>query len=85
MGLHPAPPGHEELMAAMRRRRVVGDPATARAEIERLAATYDVEEVMLHPVAGAPKGTDPATSPIRERTLELLAGARDSDLAPADL
>ena len=53
---------------------VIGDPATARAEIDELAASYGVDEVMVHPVAGAFTGTDPDRSPAREGTLRLLAG-----------
>ena len=68
------PPGHDELMAAMRARWVIGDAETARSEIRRLAASYDVDEVMVHPVAGAVRGTDPGTAPTREQTLRLLAG-----------
>lgn len=67
------PPGHDDLLAAMRRRWVVGDPGAARAEIEGLAASYGVDEVMVHPVAGAYVGTDPSAAPDRLRTLELLA------------
>ena len=61
-------------MDAMAQRWVIGSPATARARIEELAQTYGVDEVMLHPVAGAYTGTEPTSSPARERTLELLAG-----------
>ncbi len=68
------PPGHQDLVDAMRRRWVVGDAATARAEIARLAASYGVDEVMVNPVGGAVDGTDPRTAPARERALELLAG-----------
>ena len=39
-----------------------------------LAATYGVDEVMVHPVAAAHEGTEPAASPAREETLRLLAG-----------
>jgi hypothetical protein len=42
--------------------------------VATLAATYDVDEVMVHPVAGAYAGTDARTSPNREGTLRLLAG-----------
>jgi hypothetical protein len=56
----------------MRSRWVVGDPASARAQLESLAATYAVDEVMVHPVAAAHVGTDPTTSPAREETLRLL-------------
>ena len=38
-----------------------------------LADEFDVDEVMIHPVASAHRGTDPATAPAREATLELLA------------
>ncbi|KAA1425981.1 LLM class flavin-dependent oxidoreductase [Nocardioides antri] len=68
------PESHEGLIGAMRRRWVIGDAAGARAEIERLAASYDVDEVMVHPVAGAVSGTGPASAPARVRTLELLSG-----------
>lgn len=68
------PQAHVDLMDAMAQRWVIGSPATARARIEELAATYAVDEVMVHPVAGAFTGTEPASSPARERTLELLAG-----------
>ena len=50
------PPQHEGLYDGMRRRWVVGTPETALAELEQLAATYDVDEVMLHPVSGASGG-----------------------------
>ena len=43
--------------------------------MHELATSYDVDEVMVHPVAGALAGTDPATAPAREDTLRLLADA----------
>lgn len=69
-------PGHQELLASMRARWVIGDPEGARKEIEHLAATYGVDEVMVNPVAGARSGTEPGSAPARERTLELLAIGR---------
>jgi luciferase family oxidoreductase group 1 len=66
---------HRPLMDAMRSRWVIGDPASARAQIEALAATYAVDEVMVHPVAAAHVGTDPTLSPAREETLQGLAPA----------
>jgi luciferase family oxidoreductase group 1 len=66
------PDAHRPLIEAMRSRWVVGDPASARAQLEELAATYAVDEVMVHPVAAAHEGTDPARSPAREETLRLL-------------
>jgi alkanesulfonate monooxygenase SsuD/methylene tetrahydromethanopterin reductase-like flavin-dependent oxidoreductase (luciferase family) len=59
-------------MEAMASRWVIGTPEQARARIEELAATYAVDEVMMHPVAGAHRGTEPGLSPAREETLRLL-------------
>ena len=59
----------------MRRRWVIGTPDSAAAAIRELAASYDVDEVMVHPVAGAFIGTPADTSPARETTLRLLAAA----------
>jgi len=66
------PDAHRPLMDAMRSRWVVGDPDSARSQLESLAATYAVDEVMVHPVAAAHTGTDPDRSPTREATLRLL-------------
>ena len=66
---------HQGLAEAMAERWVIGTPAEAAGRIRDLASTYAVDEVMVHPVAGAYVGTDPATSPAREETLRLLAGA----------
>jgi luciferase family oxidoreductase group 1 len=54
-------------------RAVVGTPSEAAEQVRALASRFDVDEVMVHPVASAHRGTDPATSPGREATLELLA------------
>jgi len=64
----------ESLVDSGLARMVVGDPDTARKELQALADEFEVDEVMLHPVASARRGTDPRTSPARVRTLELLAG-----------
>ena len=40
-------------------------------------ATYGVDEVMVHPVAGALRGTPADRSPAREETLRLLSAALD--------
>src|SRR4051794_6763584 len=69
------PPAHLELMQTMADRWVIGAPERARARIEELATTYGVDEVMVHPVAGAFTGTDPGAAPGREQTLRLLARA----------
>jgi luciferase family oxidoreductase group 1 len=66
------PEPHRALMAVMRDRWVIGSPEEARARIAALAATYGVDEVMVHPVAGAHVGTQPDRGPTREETLALL-------------
>ena len=71
------PPAHADLVAAMRHRWVIGAADEARARMSELAATYGVDEVMVHPVAGAHVGTEPDRSPAREETLRLL-GATNS-------
>ena len=68
------PQQHAGLLEAMRSRWVIGDADAARARIAALAAEYDVDEVMVHPVTGAHEGSDPRSSPGREDTLRLLAG-----------
>jgi luciferase family oxidoreductase group 1 len=65
--------GQLQTIDAMADRWVIGGPEQARARIADLAAAYDVDEVMVNPVAGAAMGTEPATSPAREETLRLLA------------
>ena len=71
----PVAQAHQGLLASMRDRWVIGSPASAARQVAELAATYDVDEVMVHPVAGAFIGTDPDTAPARENTLRLLADA----------
>ena len=72
----------QDLMAAMARRWVIGDPEGARTQVRELAATYDVDEVMINPVAGAWLGTDPGSGPAREQTLRLLADWQSADAGP---
>jgi luciferase family oxidoreductase group 1 len=55
------------------RRAVLGTPAEAAEQLWGLAERFDVDEVMVIPVASAHVGTDPATAPGRVATLELLA------------
>jgi len=68
------PEAHRDVVDTMRTRWVIGSPEESRARIAELAATYGVDEVMVHPVAGAYVGTEPGGSPAREETLRLLAG-----------
>ena len=78
------PAGQERLAAAMLRRWVIGDPQAAADQVRSLAATYGVDEVMVHPVAGALKGTERAAAPAREETLRLLAEALSDGSTPPD-
>lgn len=55
------------------RKAVVGSPQEAAEQLRALAQRFDVDEVMVHPVASARCGTDPASAPARIATLELLA------------
>ena len=54
-------------------RAVVGTPAEAMRQLRELAARWQVDEVMLNPVASTWRGSDPGTTPGRESTLRLLA------------
>ena len=67
------PAQHADLVHSMAARWVIGDADTARTRLAGLAAQYGVDEVMVHPVAGAVRGTDADSSPAREETLRLLA------------
>jgi hypothetical protein len=67
------PPEHQALAEAMLRRWVVDAPGAARERVEKLAQEYGVDEVMVHPVAGAHVDTEVGASPAREATLRLLA------------
>jgi luciferase family oxidoreductase group 1 len=55
------------------RRAVVGTPTEAADQLRALADEFDVDEVMVNPVASAHRGTEPSTAPARDTTLELLA------------
>jgi luciferase family oxidoreductase group 1 len=55
------------------RRAVVGSPTEAADQVRALADEFGVDEVMVNSVASAHRGTDPATAPARDATLELLA------------
>ncbi len=66
-------PRELSVIESSRQQSVVGSPAQAADQLRALAEHFGVDEVMIHPVAGAYRGTDPATSPARDMTLELLA------------
>lgn len=67
------PAALERLVTGMSRRWVIGDGPTVAERLRELATTYDVDEVMLHPVAGAVTGTPADASPAREETLRIVA------------
>ncbi|WP_217423987.1 hypothetical protein [Agromyces sp. Marseille-P2726] len=67
-----------ELIAAMERRWIVADAATAAAELATLAARHGVDEVMVSPIAGSYESEPTDAAPGREQTLELLAGELDA-------
>jgi luciferase family oxidoreductase group 1 len=66
-------PQEQAVVESGLQRAVVGDPTEAAEQVRALARQFDVDEVMVHPVASARRDTDPATSPARVATLELLA------------
>jgi luciferase family oxidoreductase group 1 len=66
-------PEQQRIVDSGLKRAVVGTPAEAAEQLRTLAERFGVDEVMVHPVASARRGTDPATAPARETTLELLA------------
>ena len=70
------PREHEAIVESMRERWVVGTPEVAWTQLQELAEGFAVDEVMVHPVAGASDEDDRDRSPARERTLELLAAVR---------
>jgi luciferase family oxidoreductase group 1 len=66
-------PAQHKIVEAGIARAVVGTPAEAAEQVRALAERFAVDEVMVHPVASAGRGTAPDTAPAREQTLELLA------------
>jgi luciferase family oxidoreductase group 1 len=66
-------PQAEAMVSSGLARAVVGTPEQAADQIQELAFTFGVDEVMVNPVASARRGTDPRMAPGREQTLELLA------------
>lgn len=64
-----------ELIAAMRRRWIIGDADASAAEVRRLAERHGVDEVMIVPIGGTYEGEPADATPGRVQTLELLAGA----------
>ncbi|MBO0844164.1 MAG: LLM class flavin-dependent oxidoreductase [Nocardioides sp.] len=69
------PDEHRPLADQMSTRWVVGTPESAAKQVAALATTYDVDEVMLNPIAGAYDNTPPDRSPHREETLRLVTAS----------
>ncbi len=69
------PDAHLALVNGMRGRWVIADPATAAEQITALAEEFGVDEVMVHPVAGAHTDDPVDAATTRETTLRLLAEA----------
>ncbi|HEX9499036.1 MAG TPA: LLM class flavin-dependent oxidoreductase [Mycobacterium sp.] len=66
-------PQAQQVVESGLRRAIVGTPTEAADQVRALADEFGVDEVMVNPVASANRGTDPATAPARDVTLELLA------------
>jgi luciferase family oxidoreductase group 1 len=71
------PAGHAAMIDEMRNSWVIGTPAEALRRIRQLAATYAVDEVMLHPVAGSFAAEGRRVSTGRQQSLRLLAAQPD--------
>ena len=52
---------------------IIGDAASAKAQLEELASRFEVDEIMIQPVAGAMEGEDFRQDAARIQSLELLA------------
>jgi len=63
----------QSLMASTRQKWFVGTGPQVSAELAAFAAQYDVDEIMVSPVAGAYVGEAPDSADGRAQTLELLA------------
>ncbi|WP_156690123.1 LLM class flavin-dependent oxidoreductase [Mycobacterium sp. Marseille-P9652] len=66
-------PDQQRIVESGLERAVLGTPEEAAEQVRALADRFGVDEVMVHPVASAHLGTDPASAPARVATLELLA------------
>jgi len=64
----------DQIMAGARAKWFVGTGDSVRAELAEFAARYQVDEVMISPIAGAYDGESTDAAAGRTQTLELLAG-----------
>ncbi len=76
---------HLPLLHAMQSRWVIGAPREAAAQLQQLASTFDVDEVMINPVAGSFAASPSDRAPAREETLRLLAAELLGDDQSAEL
>ncbi len=70
-----AAPPRAALAATITEPWVIGTPDHAAQRISELAARFDVDEVMIQPIAGELTGVAADRSPSREQTLQLVADA----------
>lgn len=75
-------PAEQQVMDQLRSRWIIDDADGAARAIRALAARFDVDEVMLSPVAGARADDPPGRAPARERLLELVADRLTGAAAP---
>jgi len=66
-------PQQNALVESGLKRSIIGTPSEAAERISALAAQFGVDEVMVNPVASAPRGADPRQAEARKRTIALLA------------
>ncbi|MFH8251454.1 LLM class flavin-dependent oxidoreductase [Microbacterium sp. B2969] len=66
----------EQIMAGARAKWFVGTGASVATELAAFAARWEVDEVMISPIAGSYDGEPMDASPGRVQTLELLATGR---------
>ncbi|GAB3556605.1 LLM class flavin-dependent oxidoreductase [Spelaeicoccus albus] len=66
-------PRLNEMIAVMRRRWLIGTPSAVAKQLTELAASFDVDEVMINPVGSAHRGESARTATAREETITALA------------
>ena len=76
------PEQHRDLVDKMRAKWLVGETTEVVDRLAAFAHEHDVDEVMLHPVAGGFADEGPSTTPGRQQTLRLVA-ERVGSLQPA--
>ncbi|NLC98092.1 MAG: LLM class flavin-dependent oxidoreductase, partial [Actinomycetales bacterium] len=67
--------GMDRLVEKGLAKMVIGTADQVGEQLRTLAKKFDVDEIMLHPVASARRDEDPRTNGARVRTLELAAEA----------